>query len=168
MAGIIIGGALRGSEQIGHGYCIGRSRAGRQRLGLFDRVRQFFLAVRHFAHCSVTLCGAIERCRYGDPPQGFTRAETQVSAPFFSSLAWVGWNKGSGSATARECCVAQKRRAFLVRNRVEGDPSPAAGRWHFGPERAGHCTFCMNAATAILPLSPVALTMVQQTSERFI
>ena len=42
MAGIIIGGALRGSEQIGHGHCIGRSRAGRQRLGLFNRVRQFF------------------------------------------------------------------------------------------------------------------------------
>jgi hypothetical protein len=51
---------------------------------------------------------------------------------------------------------------------VERDSSPAASRRHFGPERAGRCIFCMNAATAILPLSPVALTMVQQTSERFI
>ena len=61
-----------------------------------------------------------------------------------------------------------KRCTFLVRNWVERDSSPAASRWHFGLERTGHCTFCMNATTAILPLSPVALTMFQQMSERFI
>ncbi len=82
------------------------------------------------------------------------------------SVGWLESREWFSDRTGMLRCT--KRRAFLVRNRVEGDPSPAASRWHFGPERTGHCTFCMNAATAILPLSPVALTMVQQTSERFI
>ena len=88
--------------------------------------------------------------------------------PFFSifSVGWLESRERFSDRTGMVRCT--KRHTFLVRNWVERDPSPAASRWHFGPERTGLFTFCFNAATAILPLSPVALTMVQQTSERFI